>query len=414
MPELWILNHYAIGPGESGGTRHFDLARELVKKGWGITIFAASVNHIMRREIHLQPGEKIKKEVHDGVCFVWLRTPAYYGNDLRRILNIFVYSISVLRAAWNRERPEVIIGSSVHLFAVLAAYILSRHYKCRFIFEVRDLWPQTLIDIYKVSEYNPAIWLLRRLEVFLYQKANTIIVLLPKANEYIERFGISKEKIIYIPNGVNLSRYKEDTVRINSQLSNILDSLAGKFVAIYTGSLGFINGLDTLLDAASILRLRGDKQIHFLLVGNGSEKTRLHRRAVDEDLVNVTFIDPVAKDYVPTLLKKANVGILIFQDLPVFKWGVSPNKMFDYMAACLPVLILCGRVHENPVDISGGGVVLPASEAETLVKTILDLVALPGQVAEMGKKARGYVEHVHSMNVLGQRLASVLSCNNSN
>ncbi|HBC93999.1 MAG TPA: glycosyltransferase WbuB, partial [Pelotomaculum sp.] len=196
MPKLWILNHYAVGPGESGGTRHFDLARELVKMGWDVSIFAASVNHIMRRETHLQSGEKTKQEVHDGVRFFWLRTPVYDGNGPRRIWNMLVYTMSVLRSAWRRERPEsspeIIIGSSVHLFAAFAAYILARRHRCRFIFEVRDLWPQAFIEVFKISEYNPAIWLLRRLEIFLYRKAEKIIVLLPRANEYIERFGISK------------------------------------------------------------------------------------------------------------------------------------------------------------------------------------------------------------------------------
>ncbi|TEB06614.1 putative glycosyl transferase [Pelotomaculum schinkii] len=411
MPKLWILNHYAVGPGESGGTRHFDLARELVKMGWDVSIFAASVNHIMRRETHLQPGEKIKKEVHDGVSFFWLRTPVYYANGPRRIWNMLVYTISVLRNAWGRERPEIIIGSSVHLFAAFAAYILARRHRCRFIFEVRDLWPQAFIEIFKISEYNPAIWLLRRLEVFLYRKAEKIIVLLPRANEYIERFGIPKEKIFYIPNGVYLSRYQESTFPFNPQLSNTLDSLAGKFIAIYAGSLGPVNGLDTLLDAAGLLQLRGDKQAHFLFVGNGAQKKRLQQRVVDEDLANVTFIDPVPKDYVPMLLRRANIGIHGFQDLPVFKWGVSPNKVFDYMAAGLPVLLLCSYTRDNPVDISGGGMVLPPGEAETLAQVIIELAASPERCAVMGKKALKYVEQVHSMEALGRRLALILSRN---
>jgi len=414
MPRLWILNHYAVGPNESGGTRHLDLAGELVQLGWEVTIFAASFNHQMHSEAHLLPGKKIKEEYHNGVHFVWLKTAAYQDNGLDRVRNMIDYTKRVLQTAWKREKPDIIIGSSVHLFAVLAAYWLARHHRCRFIFEVRDLWPQVLIDIGKVSERHPIIRLLRRLEIFLYHKANGIIILLPRADEYLARFGIPKEKIFYLPNGVNLTRYDTNSRPLSIELESIFNTLSGKFIAIYTGTHGIANGLDTILDAAGALKRRGDMRIHFLLVGNGPEKPRLQNRAAQEHLDNVTFVNPIAKEYVPSLLKKVNTGMHSFQDSPVFQWGVSPNKIFDYMAAGLPVIFLCNRAYGNPIDLSGGGVVLPGGHMDALVQTLLEMVEHPERTAEWGRKARQYVETKHASATLGQRLAAFLTQNSFN
>ncbi|TYO96442.1 glycosyltransferase family 4 protein [Desulfallas thermosapovorans] len=412
MPRLWILNHYAVGPNESGGTRHLDLAGELVQLGWEVAIFAASFNHQTHSEAHLAPGETIKEEYHNGVRFVWLKTAAYQDNGRDRVLNMLEYTRRVMQVAWNREKPDMIIGSSVHLLAVLAAYWLARHHRCPFFFEVRDLWPQVLIDIGKISERHPVIRLLRKLEVFLYRKADGIIILLPGAGEYITRFGIPGEKIFYLPNGVNLSRYNTDTPPLGDELEKILAGLSGKFIAVYTGTHGIANGLDTILDAAGVLKRQGDTRVHFLLVGNGPEKPRLQDRAAREHLDNVTFVDPVAKEYVPSLLKRVNTGLHSFQDSPVFQWGVSPNKIFDYMAAGLPVIFLCDRAGGNPVDLSGGGVVLPGGNVEALVQALLEMVQHPDRAAQMGKKARQYVEAEHASTVLGRRLAAFLQREN--
>jgi len=409
MPRLWILNHYAVGPHESGGTRHLDLAGELVQLGWEVTIFAASFNHQTHSEAHLLTGEKIKEEDHHGIHFIWLKTSAYQDNGLSRIRNMLDYTKRVLQVAWEREKPDVIIGSSVHLFAVLAAYWLARHHSCRFIFEVRDLWPQVLIDIGKISERHLAIKLLRKLEIFLYRKADGIITLLPGADEYIARFGIAKEKIFYLPNGVNLDRYDRSLQPLPGELEEVLHSLADKFIAVYTGTLGIANGIDTILDAAGALKNQGDRRIHFLLVGNGPEKTQLQNRAVQEHLDNVTFVNPVAKEYVPAVLNKVNTGMHSFQDSPVFKWGVSPNKIFDYMAAGLPVIFLCDRSAGNPVALSGGGVVLPGSHKEALVQTLLEMTEHPERTAEWGRRARKYVETEHTSAILGKRLAGFLA-----
>ena len=171
---IWIFNHYAITPDMAGGTRHYDFGKELVKRGHEVTIFASSFHYSQHRELKLTWGEKYKVERVEGVNFVWIKTFPYQKNDWRRVLNMVSYAWKVYwigrgikKLDQDINKPDIIIGSSVHLLAVLSAYWLSKHYRAKFIMEVRDLWPQTLVDIGKFKENNPIIKILRIIEKFL-------------------------------------------------------------------------------------------------------------------------------------------------------------------------------------------------------------------------------------------------------
>lgn len=404
---LWILNHYAAGPSAAMGTRHYDLGKELVRLGWQVTIFASSFEHSSGREMHLRPGETVKEETCEGVKFVWLRTPAYRGNGWRRIINMLTYVLRVLWNAWHRERPDVIIGSSVHPFAAWAAYVLARHHKARFFFEVRDLWPQTLIDLGKMAPSHPAVRLLAWLERFLYAKADKILVLLPKADEYITALGFPAEKIVYLPNGVDLRRYDEPLPKLPEEITRVVDDLQGKLIAVYTGSHGLANHLDVLLDTAQLLKERGSDAVHFLLVGDGPEKQRLMQSAESRSLTNVTFLPPLRKTYIPSLLRKCSVGVFCLTPSPLYRYGISLNKMFDYMAAGLPI-VMTGSAAGNPVEDSGCGVVLNGDDVTGFADVLEEWAREPERARRLGKRGREYVREKHSMTALAAKLNTYL------
>lgn len=404
MGRLWILNHYAAGPNAATGTRHYDLGRELVRLGWDVTIFASSFEHSRHREAHLQPGETVKEEISEGVKFVWLRTPAYCGNDWRRVANMLAYVIKVLREGWRRERPDVIIGSSVHPFAAWAGYVLARHHKARFFFEVRDLWPQTLIDLGDLAPGHPAVKLLAWLERFLYARAEKILVLLPKADEYITGLGFSREKIVYLPNGVDLQRYQKPLPDLPPEVSAVLDELREKFIVVYIGAHGMANHLEVVLNAAKLLQERGNDTVHFLLVGDGPEKPRLQGIAAGEGLMNVTFLPPVGKTYVPSLLSRCGAGALCLIQTALYRYGISANKMFDYMAAGLPIA-MTGTAQANPVVDSGCGVVLDSDDIVGLADVLEEWARNPQCARQLGRRGRDFVVQKHST----ARLATVLN-----
>ncbi len=404
---VWVFNHYACSPDLPGGTRHYDLGRELVKRGHQVIIFASSFHHYLHRETRLQPGERWKVEDVDGLRFVWLRTPPYWRNDWRRVRNMVVFMLRAWHLGRNLPRfapdigkPDVVIGSSVHLLAPLAAYGVARGFRVPFIMEVRDLWPQTIVDMGKLGKHHPITKMLQALERFLYHRAAKIITLLPRAHEYISQCGAPLEKIVWIPNGVMLSRYYDEAPP---------ERESGKgFRVMYVGAHGAANALDVIVQAAGIVQSKGLHEIQFLLVGDGPEKPRLMTLAQDLGLRNIEFRDPVPKNKVLRTLQEADGFILNLEGAEVFKYGVSSNKLFDYMATARPVIFVV-NASVNPVEDTCCGLTVPPRDPQALAEAVIRLYQMPPEEREaMGRRGREYVEQHHDIRVLAERLERIL------
>lgn len=353
MQELWILNHYALSPDMPGGTRHYDFGSELSKRGYKVTIFASSFHYNLHRELKLSESnrEKHKIENINGIRFIWIKTFPYKRNDWRRVVNMVSYmwrvywvGRDITRHGDANRKPDVIIGSSVHLLAVLSAYWLARLYDARFIMEVRDLWPQSIVDMGMLSDRNPIIWVLRLLEKYLYQKATKIITLMPNAGEYITKLGIPDNKIVPIPNGVHLAAFVDSSKTRSDQ----------SFKILYVGSHGPANGLKNLLLAAKIVQDRGEPGIRFYLMGEGSDKPNLIDLQNRLSLANLDFIEPVPKKEVPKWLMSADALMHIELEFGTAKYGGSPNKLYDYLAAGKPLIYASNWVKGNLDEIHCG------------------------------------------------------------
>lgn len=405
MRNIWILNHYAITPDMPGGTRHYDFGKELVKRGYKVTIFASSFHYGLHKELRLAKNEKWKIENIDGINFIWIKTFPYQKNNWRRVLNMISYmwhsywlGRKIVNIDKNIEKPDVIIGSSVHLLTVLSAYRLAKHYRAKFIMEVRDLWPQTLIDMKKFKERHPIIKFLQTLEKFLYKRAKKIITLLPYANEYITKLGISKNKIVWIPNGVDLSRFKEiETKETNSH-----------FKIMYIGAHGIANALQVILDAAKIIQNKEYDKIKFIFIGEGTEKENLIKYKGEMGLQNVEFRDTVPKDKVARVISKADAFIFSSRKIELYKYGISFNKLFDYMAAGKPIIFSVNAAN-NPVQETKCGFSLPPENPEMMAKAAIELYKMaPEERRKMGQRAREYVEKYHSIPILVDKLEKVI------
>jgi glycosyltransferase involved in cell wall biosynthesis len=406
MMNIWIFNHYALPPNLPGGTRHYDLGRELVKRGHRVVIFATSFHHYLHRETRLRPGEKWKVEDVDGVRFVWIRTPPYWRNDWRRVRNMVIFA---LRAWWLGRKltklvpeigkPDVVIGSSPHLLTPLAAYWVARHHRVSFVMEVRDLWPQTIIDMGELSAHHPITKALQTLERFLYHRAEKIISLLAQADKYITAYGIPQEKIVWIPNGVDLSRFEglEPCVASENGLK-----------VIYLGAHGKANALDTVIQAAKILQDWGYRKIRFVLIGDGPEKPRLIGMAQTLGLKNVEFRKPVPKIEIPKVLREADAFIVQLGGAEVYRWGISSNKLFDFMAVGRPVFS-SAEAPLNPVKEAKCGFTIPPWDPKALAEAVIKLYQMsPEERAEMGKRGREYVEKYHDIRKLAAQLENLL------
>lgn len=405
---LWILNHYAISPDMPGGTRHFDLASELVKKGHDVTIFASGFDHHAHRYIKIDPKEKIRVEEYDGVRFVWISTTPYSKNDWRRVVNMISYGWRVLRCGRGILKPDVVIGSSMHPFAALAGWRLARRHKARFIFEVRDLWPQTAVDMGAMKESGLPAKLLYTLEKFMYERAEKIIVLLPYAKEYIVSRGISPEKVFWLPNGVNLDRFDHPSpLDPESEVAKAFERYRDRFKVVYVGAHGVPNGLDVILEAAKFIQDK-NVDIHFIMVGEGAEKGRLVNKARDLEITNITFCEPVPKQAVPTVLRSSDCLVFSIPSFDIYRYGVSLNKSFDYLASTKPVA-MAGNPRNNIVKEANCGIAVESENPKALAEAIIEIYNMPEEKRkELGMNGRRYVEQHHSTKILAEKLEALL------
>jgi glycosyltransferase involved in cell wall biosynthesis len=402
---LWMLNHYAVTPDVPGGTRHFDLACELTRMGYDVAIFASAFNHPRREKVRLLNGESWELEEVKGVKFIWVPSLAYQGNNWWRLLNMLDYT---WRAYWLGRRlprleprvapPDIVMGCSVHPFAVLAGYHLSRYYQTHFLMEVRDLWPQTFLDMGLWHEGQPQVRFFRWLEQFLYARAERIVTLSPLAREYLARYSDAwADKVVYIPNGTQVSRF-EQVEAVQRQRSQSLP-------VMYLGAMGVTNGLDLVLRALRVVNQTGPGLIECTFVGDGPERSRLEHMAQDWGLDNVRFVGSVPRAQVPYYTAQADILVLVQKEV---LYG-SSNKLHDYMAAAKPIVFAVFAKHNNPVEQVRCGVSASPESAEDLAKKLLAVARMSEEERRvMGKRGRAYVRQYHDYSVLARRLVNTL------
>lgn len=403
---IWILNHYATE--SAAGGRHYNFASELSKKGYEVSVFAAGFMHNQFKETREYGNRIFDSEVVDGVKYVWLKTYRYERNNWRRILNMISYALRAYKVGKREPAPDVIIASSVHPLTWISGYKLAKKHCSRFIIEIRDLWPETLIDMGTIGENSVPARLMRLLEKFIYSRAEKIITLLPDAHKYITTLGMGREKIVYIPNGANPEIY-EIADKLNPEFNQFLKnhpllSDKSKFKVVYTGAHATVNSLDTAVHAASILQHRNIANIQFILVGAGPEKDNLIKLADDLHLGSIEFCDRVDRRVVPYILSCADCCLLLGKDIPLYQYGVSPNKLFDYLASAKPI-VFAANVSNNIVDMAQCGITLPPEDPEKLADALIKLSKMPISNREkMGQNGRQYFMENHTYQVLADKL----------
>lgn len=403
--KIWIMNHYAITPNMGGITRHFDLAEELVKRGYEVTIFASSFDHKLRVET-LRDGEAYREEIVSGVRFVWLRTTAYKKNDIRRAMNMLTFAVQLYRRGKKMEQPDIILASSFHPLTVISGYFLSKKKKSKFIAEIRDLWPQSAIDMGAIRKNGIPAKVLKSVEKFMYKRAQKIIVLLPKAVEHVAELGIAADKIAYIPNGVVMKRYDEaaGSDQLSEAVSGIINHHQGHFKALYLGAMGPSYALDNVIQAAKIISSQGYRNIDILMIGDGTKKAELMELCKKENCTNVYFYDPVKKYDVPQILKNIDLCLFNLKDLKVFRFGISPNKLFDYMYSSKPLVFAC-ECSNDLVKEANAGISVPPENPEAFAKAVIELYSMNEEErARLGANGRKYIQQYHDIPVLVDKL----------
>ncbi|MGB9878041.1 MAG: glycosyltransferase family 4 protein [bacterium] len=402
---IWFINEYAIPP----YLRHYYLSKALVKKGYKTVIITATYAHCGFG--FPETNNEYTFDSRDGVPYLWVKVPRYrHAHDKRRILKSLVFTARLFKLPLlQMENPDVIVVSSPELFPVIAGYRLAKKLKAKFVFEVRDIWPLTLIELGGYSRYHPFIVLLQWLENFAYRKADAVISLMPNGYEHMKKHGCAKEKYHYIPNGISLEEM-EKAEPLDEKIKKLIPK--GKFIIGYAGTIGFANALEYLILAAKLLKEK--EEIHFLLVGEGKEKERLTRMSRNLQLSNVTFLPAIPKRQVQSLLREfVDVCYIGLRDSPLFRFGISSNKLFDYFCSGKPIIYAVNSIN-RPVDEAGAGITVPACNPEAIADAVLKLKAMPHQEREeMGRRGKEYVIAHHNWEILAERFLKATVINAS-
>lgn len=333
---IWLINHYAVPP------RYYPLARQnyfakyLMRAGHEVTIFAASTVHNSDLNL-IEDDTPYREDVVDGVHYVLIRCKSYHGNGVSRILNMLEFARKLPGVCNKYPRPDAIVATSMPPMSCAAGIKLARKYGCRGIAEIADLWPESIVAYGIAGPRNPAVLYLRRLEKWIYKKADAVVFTMEGAYDYILEQGwereIPRSKVHYINNGVDLEQFRYNREHFTVDDPDLTDP--DTFKVIYTGSIRKVNNLGLLLDAAKELR---DPCVRFLIWGDGDEREALQQRVAEENISNVVFKGRVEKKYVPYITSCADLNIAHNTPSSLFRFGISFNKLFDYLAAGKPVL----------------------------------------------------------------------------
>ena len=401
---ILLINHYAGSLRHGMEYRPFYLAREWVRLGHRVRIVASSQSHIRAQAPQLDGRARLDETI-DGVEYRWIATPAYRGNGAARVLNMLAFVGQLYRQGRQLAREfdaDVVIASSTYPLDIWPAHRIARSCHARLLFELHDLWPLSPMELGGYPAWHPFIMLLQAAENFACRHADAIVSILPKVRDHLEQHGMAPHKLHIVPNGADPAEWLGAAPVLPGLAGARLAALKaeGKFIVGYAGTHGLANALDTLLDAAA---LTSDPRFAFVLVGGGPEKARLQAVAAARQLAQVHFLDPVPKDQVPALLGAFDVAYIGWQRQRLYRFGISPNKLIDYMMAGRPILHSV-EAGNDPVAEAGCGLTVAPQDPQAVARALAALLQLaPKERAAMGARGRAHAMAHLSYPVLGRR-----------
>lgn len=398
---ILLINHYAGSPKYGMEYRPYYLAREWLKQGHSVTIVAASQTHL--RTVQPKTNKDVEEEMIDGIRYLWLLTPGYSGNGVMRVCNMltFVRRLFTLGNELAQSfRPDLVIASSTYPLDIYPARWIAGKAGARLIFEVHDLWPLSPMELGNMSRWHPFIMAMQCAENYAYCRADKVVSMLPNAKDHMCEHGMAPEKFSYIPNGISVNGWLSEGVSLPEHHENIISRFKeqGKFLIGYAGAHGIANALDSLILSAGHI----PNDIAIILIGNGPVKENLQKIVQNKLLQNVFFLPPIIKESIPAILAEMDGLFIGLQKQPLFRFGVSPNKLMDYMMAGKPIIYAI-EAGNDPVFESGCGISVEPENAAAIADAIIRLKSMsPAERKRMGEAGKDYVLAHHDYGALAK------------
>ncbi len=403
---IGVIHQFFLAPGDPGGSRFNEFARLWTAAGHEVTIIAGNRNYATGRT---SPGAErrwVVAEREGDAHVVRCHVPKAYGRSyVGRMWAFLGFTFTASWAALRIAAPDVLIATSPPLVVAIPALIVCRlRRRVPWVFEIRDLWPESAVSTGVLRRGSALTRLLYVLESMACRSADVINVLTPAFRDDIVRRGLAPErKVCLVPNGADSAHFapgpRDNPVRARLGWGE-------RFVLLYAGAHGKANAIGQLVDAAD--RLRHQPEILIACVGDGPERPRWEAEAQRRGLVNIQFYGPQPKDVMPEFVNAADAGAAVLQDNPTFH-TVYPNKVFDYMACARPVLLAIDGVARRLVcDEARAGVFADPESPESLTEAILALKSNPDACAELGRNGRAWILENATRESLSARYLSIL------
>jgi glycosyltransferase involved in cell wall biosynthesis len=397
--KILLIHQYFLEPDDGGGSRFNEMTRNWSEKGHKITVIAGMIHANKSEKLPEYKGKYFLHKQHDRVSVWRCHVSEYYNvNFFGRLWGYFSFVLSSVWAGLFKVKGnfDLILVTSPPLFVGITAYILSRVKRIPFVFEVRDLWPESAIDSGVVTNkliIRFAYWF----EGFMYRKAKLINVLTPAFKKsLIEKKKVPEDKIIFIPNAADFSISDKLLDTFDSKLFREQNGLSGKFVITYVGAHGVANHLIQLIDTAELLK---DTNLLFQLIGSGMQKQYLIDEVRRRELTNVKFIDTISKNEVFKYILASDLGTSVLKRTETYK-TIYSNKTFDYMSCKKPILLIIDGVSRDLVEAANCGVFAEPEQPDDIAKKIRLFLQNPEIMHQQGENGYHYAKAHFDRNVL--------------
>ena len=396
-----LLIHQAFASiAEAGGTRHHEFARQMQRRGHKVSVITGRVSYLTGAPVRPIRDDA---QLFDDRGVTIIRCASYGGwhrSFIHRVLSFLSFMWTSFWAAMRVRKVDLVWGTTPPIFQALTARWVARFKRVPYVLEVRDLWPYFAVEIGVLT--NPLIIALAEwLEGYLYRTATTVIVNSPGYEDHVRSRGAVQVGVV--PNGVDPQMITLDAPGSGLRTKLGIDPQA--FVVMYTGAHGISNDLGVVLRAAELLG--NESSIGFVLIGDGKEKPKLQKLVEEKRLGNVYFHPPVPKREIAACLVEADAGLAVLKDIPAYRL-TYPNKVFDYMAAGLPVFCMIDGEIRKVVERSNAGVFIQPGNAEALAGVVREWQGRHAELASMGKRGREHVSEYYDRGALADQMLEIM------
>jgi len=382
-------------------TRAYEMASNWVKLGHDITMLCEFPNHPSGILPKRYRGKLLEKEALEGIrvqrSWVYATPNKTFFTRLAFYLSFMISAI--FSGLFTGRIFDIVYATSPPFFVGVSGYVLSRLKNARFVFEVRDLWPDSAVELGELNNKRFVVWA-QWLERFLYRKATKIIVVTKGMHNLLRSRGIDKNKLELIPNGTNTSIFMN---RGNAILKKL--SLNDKFVVGYSGILGVAQGMEQLCKLVE--RMKQHEDVHFMFIGDGPKKAIIQEIKIERQLTNLTLLEEIPHDKIAEYISAWDVGLVPLRKNQLFKI-VIPSKLYDNMACERPVLLSVDGEARKILETANAGVFVEPENTAQMMDAILFLKSKPEMCTEMGVNGRVYVSKFYSREKLAQKLEKSL------